>query len=36
MAFLSGAMYWIRDARAEEGWPEIDPATQSVRGLGAT
>jgi hypothetical protein len=36
MAFLSGAMCWIRDARAEEGWPVIDPATQSLQGLGAT
>ena len=23
------------DALAQEWWPEIDPATQSVRGLGA-
>jgi len=23
------------DARAQEWWPEIDPATQSVPGLGA-
>jgi len=24
------------DARAKQWWPEMDPATQSVRGLGAT